>query len=83
MDRLGSGSEPVREWLKGLSELDKKVIGEDIKAVQYGWPIGMSVVRKLGNDLWGFRCGNGLLAAIGFPTNRAEDGAPTGVFPLV
>ena len=53
--RSGSGNEPVREWLKGLAKQDKKVIGEDIKTVQYGWPIGMPVVRKLGNGLWEIR----------------------------
>ncbi len=35
------GSEPVRKWLKELSREDRKAIGEDIKAVQYGWPIGL------------------------------------------
>jgi phage-related protein len=25
----------------------KKVIGEDIKTVQFGWPLGMPLVRKL------------------------------------
>ena len=53
--RSGSGNEPVREWLKGLAKQDKKVIGEDIKTVQYGWPIGMPVVRKLDNGLWEIR----------------------------
>jgi phage-related protein len=53
--RSGSGNEPVREWLKGLAKQDKKVIGEDIKTVQYGWPIGMPVVRKLENGLWEIR----------------------------
>lgn len=46
------GNEPVREWLKVLSKLQRKQIGEDIKTVQYGWPIGMPVVRKLDKDLW-------------------------------
>jgi phage-related protein len=53
--RSGSGNEPVREWLKGLAKQEKKVIGEDIKTVQYGWPIGMPVVRKLDNGLWEIR----------------------------
>lgn len=35
-----AGAEPVREWLQGLSKKDKKIIGEDIKTVQFGWPIG-------------------------------------------
>lgn len=34
--RTGSGTEPVREWLKGLTKEDKKSIGGDIKTVQYG-----------------------------------------------
>jgi hypothetical protein len=45
--RTESGTEPVRVWLKSLSHDYKKVIGEDIKTVQFGWPIGMPVVRKL------------------------------------
>ena len=47
--------EPVREWLRGLSKQDKRVIGEDIKTVQFGWPLGMPVVRKLDQDLWEVR----------------------------
>ncbi len=41
-----SGNEPVREWLTSLSKDDKKTIGEDIKTVEQGWPIGMPLVRK-------------------------------------
>src|SRR5512145_2892002 len=50
-----SGNEPVREWLRTLSLDDKKTIGEDIKTVQFGWPIGMPVVRKLAPELWEVR----------------------------
>jgi phage-related protein len=50
-----AGSEPVREWLKSLSAIDKKTIGEDIKTVQLGWPLGMPLVRKLAKDLWEVR----------------------------
>ena len=53
--RTVSGNEPVREWLRGLSKADKRVIGNDIKTVQYGWPIGMPVVRKLDAGLWEVR----------------------------
>lgn len=49
------GKEPVREWLKGLSKEDKTIIGEDIKAVEYGWPLGMPLVRKMDKDLWEVR----------------------------
>ena len=54
--RTESGNEPVREWLKRLSKQDKKTIGGDIKTVQYGWPLGMPVVRKMDHGLWKIRC---------------------------
>lgn len=53
--RSDSGNEPVRDWLKELSSADRKTIGEDIKTVQYGWPLGMPLVRKLDKDLWEIR----------------------------
>lgn len=53
--RTASGKEPVREWLQGFAKEDKKTIGGDIKTVQYGWPLGMPVVRKLDPGLWEVR----------------------------
>jgi len=49
------GKEPVRDWLKALPAQDRRRIGEDIKTVQYGWPLGMPLVRKLVKDLWEVR----------------------------
>ena len=48
----GAGREPVREWLKARDAEDRKVIGEDIATVEYGWPIGMPTCRPLGQGLW-------------------------------
>jgi phage-related protein len=53
--RTENGTEPVRDWLKELPRDYRKVIGEDIKTVQYGWPLGMPVVRKLDPGLWEVR----------------------------
>lgn len=53
--REAFGSEPVREWLRGLDRTSKKIIGEDIKTVQFGWPLGMPLVRSLGGGLWEVR----------------------------
>ena len=53
--RTHSGSEPVREWLQKLSREEKKTIGEDIKTVQFSWPLGMPLIRKLDADLWEVR----------------------------
>jgi len=52
---LSSGREPVREWLKALGDNDRKIIGEDIKDVEFSWPIGMPLCRPLGNGLWEVR----------------------------
>ena len=35
--------------------MDRKTIGEDIKTVQLGWPLGMPLVRHLGGGLWEVR----------------------------
>jgi hypothetical protein len=40
--RSDSGREPVREWLKELDLEDRRRIGEDIKDVEFAWPIGMT-----------------------------------------
>ena len=53
--RSDSGREPVREWLKSLKPADRKIIGEDIKDVEFSWPLGMPLVRSLGHDLWEVR----------------------------
>jgi phage-related protein len=50
-----NGSEPVREWLLTLPSNDKKIIGEYISTVQYGWPVGMPLVDSLSNGLWEIR----------------------------
>ncbi len=53
--RSDAGREPVREWLKSLTIEDRKVIGEDIKDVEFSWPIGLPLVRSLGKELWEVR----------------------------
>lgn len=53
--RSDNGREPVREWLKGLEPADRKVIGEDVKDVEFSWPLGMPLVRSLGRELWEVR----------------------------
>ena len=50
-----AGGEPVREWLRGLSPGDRKRIGEDVKTVEFGWPIGMPVCKPLGDGIYEVR----------------------------
>jgi phage-related protein len=53
--QLPSGREPVRDWLKALSTEDRKIVGEDIKDVEFSWPIGMPLCRAMGKGLWEVR----------------------------
>jgi phage-related protein len=50
-----TGAEPVRVWLRALPGHDRKTIGAAIMTVQFGWPLGMPLVRKLDDALWEVR----------------------------
>jgi len=50
-----AGSIPVKEWLRKLTAADRKNIGDDIRTVEFGWPIGMPLVGKIDTDLWEVR----------------------------
>lgn len=50
-----AGAEPVRDWLKDLPIIERKAIGEDIKTVQFGWPLGMPLVGPMGGGIWEVR----------------------------
>ena len=50
-----AGNEPVRDWLKDQPLADRKVLGEDIAAVEFTWPVGMPLVRPMKQGLWELR----------------------------
>lgn len=53
--RTDAGNEPVREFLRDLTAEDRRRAGEDIKTAQFGWPVGMPLIRKLAAGLWEVR----------------------------
>ena len=53
--KTDSGTEPVHDWLRSFSAIDRQIIGADIRTVQVGWPLGMPLVRKIEADLWEVR----------------------------
>ena len=53
--RAAAGREPVLEWLRSLDKEDRHAIGLDLMRVQFGWPIGMPLVRSLKDGLWEVR----------------------------
>ena len=59
----------MREWLLGLSRADRRAVGEDVKTAQYGWPLGMPLVKKIEPGLWEVR-------------SRVRDGAARVVFTV-
>ena len=69
-----SGKEPVREWLKDRDKNDRKVIGEDIKLVQFRWPLGMPLVRKMDINLWEIRSklSNGRISRVFFSVKNTQ-----------
>ena len=46
-----AGNEPVREWLKSLSKDERVAIGDDLRTLQFGWPVGMPLNKPLGKGL--------------------------------
>jgi len=69
-----TGNEPVRDWIKNLSLGDRKIIGEDIKLVQFRWPLGMPLVRKMEAKLWEVRSNvaNGNISRVFFTVNGKQ-----------
>lgn len=53
--RTAAGNEPVREWLRGLDAEDRRIIGTDIRTVEFGWPVGMPVCRPMRDRLFEVR----------------------------
>lgn len=53
--RSDSGNEPVRDWLRGLPAEVRKAIGDDVRFVQWSWPVGKPLVDGFGNGLYEVR----------------------------
>jgi len=53
--RYNGGSEPVREWLRSLSQAERHAIGMDLLRAQWQWPVGMPLCRRLGAGLYEIR----------------------------
>lgn len=72
--RADSGNEPVRKWLKKLSPEDRKIIGDDLQTLEFGWPIGMPLCRSISSrkGLWELRSNltNGRIARLFFCVNN-------------
>jgi phage-related protein len=53
--RTGSGNEVVLDFVRQLSTEEKKIVGEDLKTVQIGFPMGLPLCRPLGDGLYEVR----------------------------
>ncbi len=52
--KSAAGNEVVLNILRGLPADDKRTVGEDLKTLQLGYPIGMPLCRQVGT-LWELR----------------------------
>jgi phage-related protein len=78
--RTIGGAEPVRDWLKGLNPSDRRIVGADIKEIEFDWPVGMPLCRSLGHGLWEVRSdiSQGRIARVIFSIARGEMNLPHG-----
>ena len=53
--RTPTGADVVLEWLRKLPDDDRNVVGQDMRRVQFQWPVGMPICRPLGDGLWEVR----------------------------
>jgi phage-related protein len=53
--RSQQGARPVRDFLMELPREDRRIIGNDIATVEYGWPIGKPACAPIGLGLWEVR----------------------------
>ena len=71
-----AGEMPVRTWLRSLSDEDRKIVGDDIRTAEYGWPVGMPLCRSLTGHkgLWEIRSNltNGRIARVLFCTHDGK-----------
>lgn len=67
-----NGNEPVRVWLQSLEKHIKIIIGEDISKVQFRWPLGMPLVRNLGEGIHELRSHipNGIIRVLFIVSNK-------------
>jgi phage-related protein len=57
-----------------MDKEDRKLIGEDIMLVQFRWPLGLPLVRKIETDLWEvwIKIENGNISRVFFTINKSE-----------
>ena len=53
--RTASGNDVVLDFIRKLSERDRKVVGEDLLALQFGYPMGPPLCKPVRNGLWELR----------------------------
>ena len=53
--RTATGRPVIKEWLRSFDKPDRAVLGEDLKTLQIGFPMGLPLCRSLGGGLWEVR----------------------------
>jgi phage-related protein len=53
--RTAAGNDVIKDWLRAFEKPDRAILGEDLKTVQFGFPMGLPLCRSLGQGLWEVR----------------------------
>ncbi len=74
IDSTSCGTLNLLEWLKKLDPEDRKIVGDDLQALEFGWPIGMPLCRAMRSykGLWELRSdlNNGRIARVLFSVSK-------------
>jgi len=46
------GHEPVYDWLKSLTAVDRHILATELKTLQMSFAVGMPMARRLNRRLW-------------------------------
>jgi len=73
--RTVAGNAVINDWLRAFGRPDRAILGEDLKTVQLGFPMGLPLCRSLGQGLWEVRSsltGNREARMIFYHDSKAE-----------
>jgi len=79
--RTQAGAEPVRDFIRELPREDRRIVGNDIATVEFGWPTGKPTCAPLGLGLWEVRSDltSGRIARVLFTLHQARWCSCTGL----
>jgi len=54
--QTATGKQVILDFIRSFDAKDRKIIGENLRTVQFGFPMGLPLCRALSGGLWEVRC---------------------------